>query len=208
MKRFVIIGIVLILAALCVLLAIDRPDPPVPTGNPTTIVPRPPLLPQGPQVAVADTSGNIEVVSVEDGDDVAATVTVASPPDSIEAHPVQLLVDRPEAEWFPEVDLVRTEIRIRTLDPFDAPLVTVVHQRMSIVDVEFLLFGGAGYRENLSAVAGVTLVRVWFVHAGVGATYNKHEGLQVDLPVALELRPRLLAGIMPFSRTAFLAYRF
>ena len=193
------------LAIIALLLWPDKPVPVQPTGNPSVIVERLPLLGGSTTVVIADTTGKSEKQKIEDAGKVAVTVTVEA---DTTGEPVQLLIDRPAPAWFPEADLLATNIRIRTLHPRQAPLVTIVQQRMPVFDVELEPTAGIMLGKELQVFGGVMLFRAWIFHAGVGAGYSVDERIRVDVPVAIEVRPNLMVGALVMKKRAFLAYQF
>ena len=193
------------LAILLVLLFPDQPERVQPAGNPGIFYERPPLFENDSSVLVADTSGSVQPVNVSEADEVALAVSVEA---DTTGAPVQLLVDRPAPAWFPEADLVETNIRIRTLSPRQAPLVTVVQQRMPVFDVELEPIAGMIVGNDPVVFAGVMLFRAWIFHGGFGAEYLVDTGIRFDVPVAIEIKPNLMVGATIREKRAFLAYRF
>ena len=193
------------LAIIALLLWPDKPVPVQPTGNPSVIVERLPLLGGSTTVVIADTTGKSEKQKIEDAGKVAVTVTVEA--DTM-GDSVHLLVDRPAPAWFPEADLLTSNIRIRTLHPRQVPLVMVVQQRMPVFDVELVPIAGIVVGKEPKVFGGVMLFRAWIFHIGVGASYSIDRGIRVDVPVAVEVRPNLMAGATVRENRAFLVYRF
>jgi len=122
----IFVGLVILL----VMILSDKPDPVLPTGNPGVMVERPSLVGGSNTVVIADSSMQTETVNVEEAGEVSAAVTIEA---DATGDPVHLFVDRPAPAWIPEADLIATNIRIRTLHPWQAPLVTVVQQRMPVL---------------------------------------------------------------------------
>ena len=103
---------------------------------------------------------------------------------------------------------METNIQIRTLFPEQAPLVTVVQQRMPVFDMEFEPIAGIMLGKELQVIGGVRLIRAWIFHTGVSGGYSVDKGIRIDVPVAIELRPNLMFGATVGVKQVFFAYRF
>ena len=75
-------------------------------------------------------------------------------------------------------------------------------------DIELEPIAGITIGKELEIFGGVMLFRAWIFHAGVGAEYSVDKSIRVDIPIAIEVRPNLVAGATVREKRAFLAYRF
>lgn len=212
----------------------DRADVVEPTGEPTRVVPRPPIV-EDDQVVVGDSTGRLDRIRISDADQVDAVVSI-EPPQSggerrggnrdstdqdVGASPGGerrlLAIETLDPGWFPEFGF-RPRLRVRTIGSPDG--VTVTYQREPLFGLEREVLVGVDLDERgrLGSFAAVSLVKLWTVHLDVGGRLALDQDLVDAEPsfagsvgASIEVRDRLrvrLAFHSDRSLSSGVAYRF